>query len=123
MTEPKRRPPAKRLSARAKAAAAAAAAPPVPPRPFRPNSLVPPHEVLSVAETEETLKALGVVTDRLPKILTTDPGLKTDPKYVSARAAREPMGGRLVRIRRPSATAGEAVAYRVLISTTGASSD
>jgi DNA-directed RNA polymerase subunit H (RpoH/RPB5) len=123
MTEPKRRPPAKgRPKSKAALAAAAAAAAP-PPRPFRPNALTPRHEVLSVAETEETLKALGTSTERLPKIMVTDPGLKTDPAYVSARAAREPFVGRLVRIRRPSATAGEAIAYRVLISATGSLGD
>jgi DNA-directed RNA polymerase subunit H (RpoH/RPB5) len=94
---------------------AAADAPVVPPRPFLANALTPPHELLSVAETDETLKALGTSIDRLPKILVTDPGLKTDKLYVAAREAREPLVGRLVRVRRPSQTAGEAIAYRVLI--------
>ena len=94
----------------------AADAPVVPPRPFMANALTPPHELLSVAETDETLKTLGATIDRLPKILVTDPGLKTDPKYVAARESREPLVGRLVRIRRPSQTAGEAIAYRVLIA-------
>jgi len=86
-----------------------------PPRPFLANALTPPHELLSIAETEETLKTLGTTIDRLPKILVSDPGLKTDPKYVAARESREPLVGRLVRIRRPSQTAGEAIAFRVLI--------
>ncbi|HKV90472.1 MAG TPA: DNA-directed RNA polymerase subunit H [Thermoplasmata archaeon] len=113
MTAPKRRPAAK-----PKAKGKVAAEPPAPPRPFRPNALVPPHELLSVAETEATLKQLGTTIDRLPKIMVSDPGMKTDPKYVAARDAREALAGRLVRIRRPSQTAGEALAYRVLISGT-----
>jgi DNA-directed RNA polymerase subunit H (RpoH/RPB5) len=113
MTAPKRRPAAK-----PKGKGKAAAAPPAPPRPFRPNALVPAHELLSVSEGEETLKMLGTTIERLPKIMVADPGLKTDPKYTAARDAREPVTGRLVRIRRPSQTAGEAVAYRVLIQGT-----
>lgn len=115
MTAPKRRSPAK-----PKGKGKAAAVPPPAPRPFRPNALVPRHELLSVAESEETLKSLGTTIDRLPKIMVTDPGMKTDPKYVAARDAREALAGRLVRVRRPSQTAGEAIAFRVLIpSTTG----
>ena len=102
--------------ARKSASKAKTVAPAPPPRPFLANALVPPHELLSVAESDATLKALGTTIDRLPKILVTDPGMKTDPKYTAARDAREPLAGRLVRIRRPSQTAGEAVAYRVLIS-------
>ena len=91
----------------------------VAPRPFTAHLLVPPHELLSEAETRETLERLGTASDRLPKILVGDPGLKVDPKYVAAREAKEPIAGRLVRIRRPSATAGESVAYRVLVSSFG----
>ena len=116
MTAPKRASTAK---PKAKGKGKAVAAPPPPPRPFRPNSLVPKHELLSVSETEEILKTIGATIERLPKIMVTDPGLKTDPKYVAARDAREALVGRLVRIRRPSQTAGEAVAFRVLISGTG----
>ncbi len=100
--------------AKAEAAAAARAA-----RPFIAHLLVPPHELLSEAETLETLQKLGVTIERLPKIVMGDPGLKTDSKYLAAREAKEPIVGRLVRIRRPSATAGEAVAYRVLVSSFG----
>jgi DNA-directed RNA polymerase subunit H (RpoH/RPB5) len=106
---PTRRPPARKSRAAKKAEE-----PPVPPRPFVAHLLVPPHELLSEAETIETIKALGTPIERLPKIYLTDPGLKTDPNFVKAREAREPLAGRLVRIRRPSQTAGEAIAYRVL---------
>ena len=83
------------------------------------HHLVPPHEILSEEEGQRTLHALGTSAERLPKILVNDPGLRTDPKYQAYRDAHEPLGGRLVRIRRPSSTAGEAVAYRVLIQNLG----
>lgn len=102
-----------------KSAKAAAEKPAAPPRPFVAHHLVPPHELLSEEETQRTLKELSTSLERLPKILVTDPGLKTDPKFVAAREAREPLSGRLVRVRRPSATAGEALAYRVLIQNLG----
>ncbi|SRR5579871_413286 len=111
---PPSRPRARRPSSKAKAEA-----PAEPARPFVAHHLVPPHELLTEAEGAAALKELGTLAERLPKILVTDPGLKTDAKYVAAREAHEPLAGRLVRIRRPSATAGEAVAYRVIIDHLG----
>jgi DNA-directed RNA polymerase subunit H len=105
---------ARRPTAAEKAKAAAA-----PQRPFQPHHLVPPHELLSEEESARVLKELGTPPERLPKVLVADPGLRTDPKYVAAREAHEPLAGRLVRIRRPSATAGEAVAYRLLVQSLG----
>ena len=93
--------------------------PPKPVRAFVAHHLVPVHELLSEAETQATLAQLKVSAERVPKILVTDPGLKTDPKYVAAREVREPLNGRLVRIRRPSSTAGESIAYRIVISELG----
>jgi DNA-directed RNA polymerase subunit H len=93
--------------------------PAAPKRAFTAHHLVPPHELLSESETQATLALLKVPAERLPKILVTDPGLQTDPKYVAAREAREPLNGRIVRIRRPSATAGEAIAYRIITSELG----
>lgn len=110
--------PKTRAKKRTSASAAAAAAPP-PERPFVAHLLVPPHELLSASESESALKEIGVAAERLPRILVSDPGLKTDPNYRAAREAREPLEGRLVRIRRPSPTAGEAVAYRILIKSLG----
>ena len=103
-----------RRSAKKSEPAAPAAA-----RPFTAHHLVPPHELLTVEEGAAALRELGTSAERLPKILVTDPGLKTDPKFVAAREAGEPLQGRLVRIRRPSQTAGEAVAYRVLLTALG----
>ncbi len=104
---------------RARAGAKKPEAPAPPARAFVAHHLVPPHELLSETESQATLATLKVSSERLPRILVTDPGLKTDPKYVAAREAREPLNGRLVRIRRPSSTAGEAIAYRMIVSELG----
>jgi DNA-directed RNA polymerase subunit H (RpoH/RPB5) len=111
------RPRARKSSTKSKAKAGAA--PPPPARPFVAHHLVPPHELLTEAEGQAALKQLGTSVERLPKIYISDPGMKTDPKYVAAREAREPLDGRLVRVRRPSPTAGEAIAYRVLTDSLG----
>ena len=116
MSPTRARKPSPRSKAKAAAVAAAAA---LAARPFRPNSLVPPHELLSESEAAEALKLLATSIERLPKILTTDPGLRIDPKYLAAREAHEPLAGRIVRVRRPSATAGESIAYRVLTDHAG----
>lgn len=107
----------RKSTSKAKAKAGATPAPPA--RPFVAHHLVPPHELLTEAEGQAALKTLGTSVERLPKILVSDPGMKTDPKYVAAREAREPLDGRLVRVRRPSPTAGEAIAYRVLTDNVG----
>ncbi len=112
---PSRVRPKKRPAKGASGAGASA----VPARPFVAHHLVPPHELLSEAETTAMLQTLGTSIERLPKILLSDPGLKTDAKFVAARESREVLVGRLVRIRRPSQTAGEAIAYRVLIPSAG----
>jgi DNA-directed RNA polymerase subunit H (RpoH/RPB5) len=104
---------------RPKRAAKAAAPAPAVEKPFVAHLLVPPHELLSADETQAVLRSLGVAAERLPKILASDPGLKTDANYRAAREAREPLAGRLVRIRRPSPTAGEALAYRMIIAALG----
>jgi DNA-directed RNA polymerase subunit H (RpoH/RPB5) len=49
----------------------------------------------------------------------SDPGLTTDPKFRAAKEAREQIVGRLVRVRRPSPTAGEAIAYRLVVAGVG----
>lgn len=108
-----------RSRARKTSPASSATTPAPEKRPFIAHHLVPPHELLSEAEGQTVLKELGTSLERLPKILVSDPGLKTDPKFVAAREAREPLNGRLVRIRRPSSTAGQAVAYRVLAQSLG----
>jgi DNA-directed RNA polymerase subunit H (RpoH/RPB5) len=92
---------------------------PAPKRPFVAHHLSPPHEVLSEEETKRVLAELQTPPERLPKILVADPGLQTDPKFVAARDSGENLVGRIVRIRRPSATAGEAIAYRLIVPSIG----
>ena len=91
------------------------AAPAAPKRPFVAHHLSPPHEILSAEETRKVLEELATPPERLPKILVADPGLKTDARYEAMRESGENLIGRLVRVRRPSATAGEAVAYRLIV--------
>ena len=97
----------------------AASAAPKPTRPFVAHHLLPRHEILSEEETKQVLESLETVAERLPKILVGDPGLQTDPKFVAGRDAGENYVGRLARIRRPSATAGEAIAYRLIVASVG----
>jgi DNA-directed RNA polymerase subunit H len=99
----------------------AASVPAKPIRPFVPHQLLPRHEILSEEETKRVLEQLETVAERMPKILVGDAGLQTDPKFVAGREAGENFTGRLVRIRRPSATAGEAIAYRLIVPAIGGS--
>jgi DNA-directed RNA polymerase subunit H len=92
---------------------------PKPPRPAVIHQLVPPHELLTEDETRVVLVELDTPAERLPKILLSDPGLTTDPKFRAAKEAREQIVGRLVRVRRPSPTAGEAIAYRLVVAGVG----
>ena len=96
-----------------------AAAPAPPPRPFVAHHLAPRHEILTEEESRHVLEELGASPERLPKILVSDPGLKTDPKYEGLRERGELLVGRLVRVHRPSATAGEAIAYRLIVPSVG----
>jgi DNA-directed RNA polymerase subunit H (RpoH/RPB5) len=96
-----------------------AAKPEVPKRPFVAHHLAPPHEVLTEAESKKVLEELSTVAERLPRILVTDPGLRTDPKYQALKDSGENLVGRLVRVRRPSATAGQAIAYRLIVASVG----
>jgi len=106
-------PTASRRSKKKKAEAA------VPLRPFVAHHLAPRHEVLSEEESKRVLGELSTAPERLPRILVGDPGLQTDPTFVARRDAGELLVGRLVRVHRPSATAGEAIAYRVIVPTIG----
>ncbi len=108
--------PSSNRRSRARPASAAAA---TPKRPFVAHHLAPRHEILSEEESKRVLEKLGTPPERLPKILVLDPGLKTDPKYEGMRESGENLLGRLVRIRRPSATAGEAIAYRLIVPSAG----
>jgi DNA-directed RNA polymerase subunit H (RpoH/RPB5) len=94
-------------------------APAPPKRPFVAHHLSPPHEVLSEEETRTIAGRLSTPLERLPQIFVSDPGLQTDPKYAAMRDSGENLVGRLVRVRRPSPTAGESIAYRVIVATGG----
>ncbi len=105
--------------ARRSRAKSSAKAPAPTPRPFVAHHLAPPHEVLGEEESKRVLEQLKTAGERLPKILVNDPGLQTDPKYAALKESGEPLVGRLVRVRRPSATAGEAIAYRLIVASAG----
>ncbi|MGA8710246.1 MAG: DNA-directed RNA polymerase subunit RpoH/Rpb5 C-terminal domain-containing protein [Thermoplasmata archaeon] len=94
-------------------------APVIPPRPFVAHHLAPPHEILTEEESKKVLEQLGASPERLPKILLGDAGLRTDPKYEALKERGENLVGRLVRVRRPSATAGLAIAYRLIVPSVG----
>ncbi|MCI4352489.1 MAG: DNA-directed RNA polymerase subunit H [Thermoplasmata archaeon] len=88
-------------------------------REFQTHHLIPSHELLTEAEGRQVLEELATPIERLPKILASDPGLLTALAVRAAKEAAEPLSGRLIRVRRPSPTAGEAVAYRVVIANLG----
>jgi DNA-directed RNA polymerase subunit H len=69
------------------------------------HDLVPRHEVLSDDEARAILDKYGATPDQFPKIFASD---------AVARAIRA-KPGQIVRIRRKSPTAGEAIAYRYVV--------
>jgi DNA-directed RNA polymerase subunit H (RpoH/RPB5) len=69
------------------------------------HDLVPKHELLNEQQREEVLKKFGITLRQLPRIIETDPMVKT-------------LGGKpgdVVKITRASDTAGESVYYRIVI--------
>ncbi len=69
------------------------------------HDLVPIHEVLPDDETRRLIEGYNIIPEQLPKILASDP----------AALAIGAKPNQIVRIRRKSKTAGEAVAYRLVI--------
>jgi len=88
-------------------------------REFQTHHLIPLHELLSEDDARKVLQELATPVERLPKILASDPGLLTNAEVRAAKEVAEPLAGRMVRIRRPSTTAGEAITYRVVIANLG----
>ena len=69
------------------------------------HNLVPLHIIISDKEKEELLKKYNIETNKLPKILDTDP--------VSIYIGAKP--GQILKIIRESHTAKEAVSYRFVV--------
>jgi len=88
-------------------------------REFQTHHLIPSHELLNEEDARKVLEELATPVERLPKILASDPGLLTNAEVRAARDAAEPLAGRMIRIRRPSPTAGEAITYRIVIANLG----
>lgn len=72
------------------------------------HKLVPSHIIISENEKKELFEKLKITPDQLPKILNTDP--------TSISIGAKP--GQIVKIIRKSPTAGEAVAYRLVVEST-----
>ena len=69
------------------------------------HDLVPRHEVLPEGEMKKVLERYNIFPEQLPKILQSDPVCK-------AIAAKP---GQVVKIKRKSPTAGEAIAFRLVV--------
>ena len=73
------------------------------------HEMVPKHEILSEKEVEKILKKYRVKARQMPRINTTDPVVKA----IGAEA------GNVLKITRPSQTAGEAITYRYVVTEQG----
>jgi DNA-directed RNA polymerase subunit H len=71
------------------------------------HEMVPEHTIISEEEVNELLARYGIELKQLPKILVTDPACKE----IGARKDN------VIKIRRRSLTADEAVSYRLVIDT------
>lgn len=69
------------------------------------HELVPKHIILNEEEKEKILKAYGISTKHLPKILESDPAVKA----IKAKV------GDLIKIMRKSQTADQTIYYRVVV--------
>ena len=73
------------------------------------HKLVPNHEILSEKEKDELLNKFDIDSEKLPKILDTDPAI------ISIGA----VPGQVVKITRRSRTAKYATAYRIVVESEG----
>ena len=69
------------------------------------HELVPVHEVLSDDEVKDLFSRYNINPEQLPKILASDPAALA----VAAKA------NQVIRIKRKSKTAGESIAFRLVI--------
>lgn len=69
------------------------------------HDLIPYHSILSKKETKKILEEYAIHRDQLPKILVTDPVARA----IGARV------GDIIKIIRKSPTAGESIAYRLVV--------
>ncbi|MDH7507665.1 MAG: DNA-directed RNA polymerase subunit H [Candidatus Thermoplasmatota archaeon] len=69
------------------------------------HKLVPSHIIISEDEKKELFEKLKITPDQLPRILNTDPAVIS----IGAKP------GQVIKIIRKSPTAGEAVAYRIVV--------
>ncbi len=69
------------------------------------HDLVPTHEIISEEEKKELFENLKISLDQLPKLLDSDP--------VCVSIGAKP--GQIIRIKRKSYTAKEAVIYRLVV--------
>jgi DNA-directed RNA polymerase subunit H len=72
--------------------------------------MVPDHILLSEKDVETVLKQYKITRDQLPKIKQSDPCIRS---LEAKGEVTDP--GKIVKIVRKSETAGEVVAYRVII--------
>lgn len=72
--------------------------------------LVPDHIPLSAKESKEVLERYKITKDQLPKIRISDPAIVD-----MDRGRDEVKEGSIVKIIRQSKTAGESIAYRLVI--------
>ena len=77
---------------------------------IRSHSLVPIHILLSEEEKSSILEEYQISIDNLPKILITDPAIR-----LLGTPDQPVQPGDVVKIIRRSATAGTAIAYRVVV--------
>jgi len=74
------------------------------------HALVPEHKVLKEKEKEELLAKYKITPDQLPKIRLSDPCI------IAISEKEGPIKpGQIIKIIRNSETAGESVAYRLVI--------
>ena len=75
------------------------------------HELVPEHRLLPEEEAVKVLEKYGISRDQLPKIKKKDPCIK-----LLERVEGEIPVGSMIKVVRKSPTAGETIAYRVVVA-------